>query len=106
MTVVEQGGRARQVRGLGAWLARSAPKSAQGEVTVVLVSDAKMRALNRRFRGKDTVTDVLSFPAEQGPEKGVRHLFRLNAQKKVPYSFFVTLVSLPLSVTQKLDDHR
>ena len=33
-------------------------------MTVALVSDARMRTLNRRFRGKDYATDVLSFPAE------------------------------------------
>jgi probable rRNA maturation factor len=33
-------------------------------MTVALVSDARMRALNRRFRGKDYATDVLSFSAE------------------------------------------
>jgi probable rRNA maturation factor len=32
-------------------------------VTVALVSDARMRTLNRTFRGKDYATDVLSFPA-------------------------------------------
>jgi len=32
--------------------------------TVVLVSDRAMRRLNRDFRNKDRVTDVLSFPAE------------------------------------------
>jgi probable rRNA maturation factor len=37
-----------------------------GEVSVLLTSDAALRRLNRRFRGKDTTTDVLSFPAE-GP---------------------------------------
>jgi probable rRNA maturation factor len=31
-------------------------------VTVALVSDSRMRALNRMFRGKDFATDVLSFP--------------------------------------------
>jgi len=30
---------------------------------VALVSDRRMRALNRMFRGKDYATDVLSFPA-------------------------------------------
>jgi len=33
-------------------------------MTVALVSDTRMRTLNRRFRGKDYATDVLSFPAE------------------------------------------
>jgi len=28
------------------------------------VSDRRMRALNRQFRGKDKVTDVLSFPSD------------------------------------------
>jgi probable rRNA maturation factor len=51
-------------RGLGPWLAKIAPASASGDVCVALVSDTRMRALNRQFRGNDTVTDVLSFPAE------------------------------------------
>ena len=33
--------------------------------TVALVSERKMRELNREWRGKDSVTDVLSFPLEQ-----------------------------------------
>ena len=36
---------------------------AQGVLAVVLVSDAHMRQLNRRFAGRDSVTDVLTFPA-------------------------------------------
>jgi probable rRNA maturation factor len=35
----------------------------KGAVDVLLTSNAEMKALNRRFRGKDTPTDVLSFPA-------------------------------------------
>jgi probable rRNA maturation factor len=35
---------------------------------VALVSDARMRALNYRYRGKDYATDVLSFPAG-GPRR-------------------------------------
>jgi probable rRNA maturation factor len=50
-------------RGLGPWLSKAAPASAGGEVTVALVSDARMRTLNRSFRGKDYATDVLSFPS-------------------------------------------
>jgi probable rRNA maturation factor len=34
-----------------------------GEVTVLLTTDAAMRDLNRRFRGKNKPTDVLSFPS-------------------------------------------
>lgn len=54
-------------RGLGAWLQRAAPASARGDVSVAVVSDRRMRALNRQFRGKDAATDVLSFPATHMP---------------------------------------
>jgi probable rRNA maturation factor len=33
-----------------------------GELSLTLVSDRRMRALNRRWRGKDRPTDVISFP--------------------------------------------
>ncbi len=32
--------------------------------TIVFVSDRKMRSLNKTFRGKNSTTDVLSFPFE------------------------------------------
>jgi probable rRNA maturation factor len=35
----------------------------KGEVTVLLTTDEAIRGLNRRFRGKNKATDVLSFPA-------------------------------------------
>ncbi len=38
----------------------------KGQVTVLLTTDEAIRKLNRQFRGKNTATDVLSFPAE-GP---------------------------------------
>lgn len=62
MTVTAPDGGAPSTRGLALWLAGAAPRRARGEVTVALVSDGRMRALNRAFRGKDAVTDVLSFP--------------------------------------------
>lgn len=37
-----------------------------GEFSVVLVSDRAMRQYNRRYRGLDTPTDVLSFEGEDG----------------------------------------
>lgn len=52
-------------RGLGPWLARVAPARARGGVTVAIVPDARVQALNRQYRRKNTPTDVLSFPAEE-----------------------------------------
>ncbi|HEX7515892.1 MAG TPA: rRNA maturation RNase YbeY, partial [Chthoniobacterales bacterium] len=41
----------------------------KGMVNVLVTSSAEMKSLNRRFRGKDKPTDVLSFPAEPGAQK-------------------------------------
>ena len=54
--------------GLAQWLRAVAPARARGVLTVALVPDTRIRTLNRRFRGKDRVTDVLSFPSG---ERGV-----------------------------------
>ena len=56
--------------GLGAWLAGVAPARARGEVTVAIAPDARVRALNRRFRRQDTATDVLSFPSGEQANLG------------------------------------
>ena len=37
-------------------------------LTVLLTDDVSVRELNARFRGKDSATNVLSFPAPQNPE--------------------------------------
>jgi probable rRNA maturation factor len=51
--------------GLAQFLAQIAPSAARGELCIALVSDRRMRALNRQFRGQDAVTDVLSFPSDE-----------------------------------------
>jgi probable rRNA maturation factor len=51
--------------GLARWLETTAPRTARGEVVVALVSDARVRLLNARYRAKNSPTDVLSFAAEE-----------------------------------------
>jgi probable rRNA maturation factor len=60
-TLSDGRGAAVRAPGLAAWLARVAPAAARGEIAIALVSDRRIRALNRQFRGKDMPTDVLSF---------------------------------------------
>jgi probable rRNA maturation factor len=47
--------------------------AAGGAFDCLITTDSELRRLNRRFRGKDAVTDVLSFPAADRPE-GLSHL--------------------------------
>jgi probable rRNA maturation factor len=62
----------------GAYAARVLRKAARkwlpelryDDVSLSLVSDREMRSLNRRWRGKDKPTDVLSFPLQAGRHLG------------------------------------
>lgn len=60
--------------GLAAWLRRVAPARARGTMAIALVSDSEIQQLNRRFRGVNKPTDVLSFPGREprvpSPELG------------------------------------
>jgi probable rRNA maturation factor len=67
--------------GLARWLARVAPSGVRGLVSVAVVSDARVRALNRRYRRRNAVTDVLSFP--YAPE-----LLRLSGPRRTRLSAF------------------
>jgi probable rRNA maturation factor len=49
---------------VGAVLARL-PAPRAGEAVILLTDDRSVQALNARFRGKDTPTNVLSFPAPE-----------------------------------------
>jgi probable rRNA maturation factor len=66
VSVVDDDGRPVRAPALAAWLARVAPARARGAVTIALVSDRRVRILNRQYRGVDRATDVLSFPAGDG----------------------------------------
>jgi probable rRNA maturation factor len=57
---VVHGGGLRAI-GLSQWLQKIAPANVAGTLTIALLSDQKVRALNRKYRKIDRVTDVLSF---------------------------------------------
>jgi len=46
----------------------------RSELSLLLVSNRKIRTLNAKFRGKNQPTDVLSFPLEERLPTGVRLL--------------------------------
>ena len=58
-------GRPIRLPGLSSLLRVVAPAGARGRVSIALVSDRRIRALNRTYRRKDRATDVLSFPANE-----------------------------------------
>ena len=45
-------------------LSASVAEAYAGDFSIAFVSDRRMKELNRFFRGKDSTTDVLSFPHE------------------------------------------
>jgi probable rRNA maturation factor len=80
VSVVEEGKRSTGAMRLGAWLARIAPRTARGAVTIAILPDAKVKALNRQYRGMNKATDVLSFPAETGQRAERKGQKRLSPQ--------------------------
>ena len=72
VSITDGRGRPARAPGLAVWLARVAPKGAPAEISIALVSDQRIRALNRQYRRKDKATDVLSFePADLAIATGV-----------------------------------
>jgi probable rRNA maturation factor len=63
--VVDGRGRAVRANGLDRWLAAVVPSRIRGAVSVALVSDQRVRRLNREYRNSDYATDVLSFPVDE-----------------------------------------
>ena len=52
----------------------------QGSINVLVTSSRELRSLNRRFRGKDEPTDVLSFPVDQVPGSDVAGDIAISAE--------------------------
>ena len=52
----------------------------KGTVNVLITTSAEMKSLNRRFRGKDKPTDVLSFPAGPDAEKQLAGEIAISAE--------------------------
>src|SRR5262249_35473412 len=78
-------GKPRSVQGLAAPLRALVAATLAGEglrpgaIAVVLTDDATLRALNRRWRGIDRATDVLSFDYGAGPRPAARGRRRRGA---------------------------
>ncbi len=68
--VADERGHSLRAGALTSWLRRVAPAAATGTVNIALVSTARIRALNRKYRQKNAATDVLSFDA--GPHSEPR----------------------------------
>lgn len=54
--------------------------SLKGTVNVLVTSSSELRSLNRRFRGKDQPTDVLSFPPAPGFVAGLAGDIAISAE--------------------------
>jgi probable rRNA maturation factor len=52
----------------------------KGQVNVLITTSAEIKSLNRRFRGKDKPTDVLSFPAGPDAEKQLAGEIAISAE--------------------------
>ena len=66
---------------LGLFLARAQRAAGlRGEVNVLVSSNREIRELNRRYRGQDKATDVLSFPTDGGAGQGFAGDIAISAE--------------------------
>jgi probable rRNA maturation factor len=86
LRVTVRDGRGRPIRdeGLARWLSAVAPARVRGEVSVALVSDRKVRELNKRYRRKDSPTDVLSFASKPEPRAPSPELRASSLEPRAP----------------------
>ncbi len=82
--VMDERGRSVPASGLASWLRRVAPATARGTVNVALVSDRRVRSLNRTYRRKDYATDVLSFPSVSDSRFPSHKSLRSNPESPIP----------------------
>ncbi len=85
-------------RGLGRWLMGVAPPNARGLVSLAIVGDAKVRTLNRTYRGLDRATDVLSFPDRK---MGSGKVFGRRSAKTLPDPIFLGDIVIARGVARR-----
>lgn len=94
-----------------AWLGRtaeavlSAARAGAAELSLVLVSDRRMRALNRRYRNKDRPTDVLAFPMYEKWGQATflrsrRNIFGGQKSSLSPFLLGDVVISMPIAKRQ------
>ena len=94
-------------RGVKALLRRTIAAAAavasttDGELAVVLTDDSAIRALNRRWRGKDEPTNVLSFPACIRPDPA-----QAGSHNKPPHLFGDIVIAYETTARQAEAEHK
>ena len=80
----------------------TAGRSGPAELSVLLADDAFVQSLNRKFRGKDQPTNVLSFPHAKAPGETVFQAARPLGDVAFAYE---TLVAEAKHQGKSFDDH-
>lgn len=70
------------------------------ELSIILVSDRRMRTLNERYRKKNRATDVLAFPLAMDGAGQPRCAFRIRPQAQPPKLLGDVVISLSTAQRQ------
>lgn len=71
------------------------------EISVLIAGDRKIHALNKKYRGRDKTTNVLSFPAEENKE-GVRFPISNEGRKFLGD----IIISYPQTIRDAVAEHK